>query len=220
MTAGMGDALDKVSSTLRHFAAKGRDPTDLSDTASGLSIAAPSAISRWHRLQSIHSNSSRSSFSSIRSLARGRPRLVNTPDAHSMYTGSDMNQYLSVNMTDPDAPTFLPSEARRLDTPALSTATSGRMRPGSYFGSKTQSAAETPMSEASSTALIPLQRRISQTDWYRVRLSAPDANENESCEEFVLSVPEHLPSSPMCPRHPKHKSKGKGVCVFHGRNVP
>jgi hypothetical protein len=34
---------------------------------------------------------------------------------------------------------------------------------------------------------------------------------------FVLDVPEHLPSSPLCPMHPKHKSEGKGICPLHGR---
>lgn len=32
-------------------------------------------------------------------------------------------------------------------------------------------------------------------------------------ELFEFNVPEHLPTSPMCPAHPKHKSKGKGMCV-------
>ena len=34
---------------------------------------------------------------------------------------------------------------------------------------------------------------------------------------FVLDIPELLPSSPLCPMHPKHKSAGKGICPFHGR---
>jgi parafibromin len=29
--------------------------------------------------------------------------------------------------------------------------------------------------------------------------------------------PEHLPSSPLCPKNPMHKSKGRGICVYHGR---
>lgn len=33
----------------------------------------------------------------------------------------------------------------------------------------------------------------------------------------MLDIPEHLPSSPLCPMHPKHKSGGKGICPFHGR---
>ncbi|KAM7189709.1 hypothetical protein V8F20_010049 [Naviculisporaceae sp. PSN 640] len=34
---------------------------------------------------------------------------------------------------------------------------------------------------------------------------------------FAFDIPEHLPSSPICPAHPKNKSGGKGVCVYHGR---
>lgn len=31
--------------------------------------------------------------------------------------------------------------------------------------------------------------------------------------QFRFEIPEHLPTSPMCPANPKHKSQGKGVCV-------
>lgn len=30
---------------------------------------------------------------------------------------------------------------------------------------------------------------------------------------FEFDLPEHLPSSPMCPANPKHKGRGKLVCV-------
>lgn len=30
---------------------------------------------------------------------------------------------------------------------------------------------------------------------------------------FEFDMPEHLPSSPMCPANPMHELKGKGVCV-------
>jgi hypothetical protein len=35
--------------------------------------------------------------------------------------------------------------------------------------------------------------------------------------KFEINLPEHFPSSPLCPRNPKHKSGGRGVCVYHGR---
>ena len=34
---------------------------------------------------------------------------------------------------------------------------------------------------------------------------------------FELKLPEHLPSSPLCPKNPKHSSGGTGICVYHGR---
>lgn len=30
---------------------------------------------------------------------------------------------------------------------------------------------------------------------------------------FEFKMPEHLPNSPMCPANPKHKGKGKLICV-------
>lgn len=35
--------------------------------------------------------------------------------------------------------------------------------------------------------------------------------------QFELNLPEHLPSSPLCPKNSKHKSGGTGICVYHGR---
>ncbi|KAI2628389.1 hypothetical protein GGS21DRAFT_545643 [Xylaria nigripes] len=34
---------------------------------------------------------------------------------------------------------------------------------------------------------------------------------------FQFDLPEHLPTSPMCPANKRHKSGGTGVCVYHGR---
>jgi hypothetical protein len=31
--------------------------------------------------------------------------------------------------------------------------------------------------------------------------------------DFALNVPEHLPTSPLCPANPRHPSGGNGVCV-------
>lgn len=43
--------------------------------------------------------------------------------------------------------------------------------------------------------------------------------EEEEKEVVVdVNVPEHLPSSPLCPRHWKHRSGGMAVCWMHGRN--
>jgi hypothetical protein len=34
---------------------------------------------------------------------------------------------------------------------------------------------------------------------------------------FTLSIPDHLPTSPLCPTNPKHPSSGQGICPLHGR---
>lgn len=44
-------------------------------------------------------------------------------------------------------------------------------------------------------------------------LTAGDRGAFPKAALFAFDIPEHLPSSPICPAHPKNKSKGKGVCV-------
>ncbi|KAM3419507.1 hypothetical protein BST61_g2850 [Cercospora zeina] len=48
--------------------------------------------------------------------------------------------------------------------------------------------------------------------------------DDEECDEAVLgfeqNVPDHLPKSPLCPLHVKHKSGGKAICPLHGRYKP
>jgi hypothetical protein len=41
--------------------------------------------------------------------------------------------------------------------------------------------------------------------------------ESSPYAQFELNVPEHLPSSSLCPKHSRHKSGGRGTCVYHGR---
>jgi hypothetical protein len=83
-------------------------------------------------------------------------------------------------------------------------------------------------------------RTVGGTDWYEAQLAKVDAvdearsasrstsaglgrseKDNEKGKEkkvVDLNVPEHLPSSPLCPRHAKHEGRGTGVCWMHGRN--
>ncbi|OJD29583.1 rna polymerase ii accessory cdc73 [Diplodia corticola] len=63
-----------------------------------------------------------------------------------------------------------------------------------------------------------------ERDWVAERLDHILADSPQSRVEanrrdlaFEWDVPEHLPGSPLCPLHPKHKSGGKGMCVYHGR---
>lgn len=51
--------------------------------------------------------------------------------------------------------------------------------------------------------------------WFRVSF-VPEIP--QSGKEFVSQIPDHLPTSPICPKHPKNKSQGRGRCPIHGRN--
>lgn len=48
-------------------------------------------------------------------------------------------------------------------------------------------------------------------------LAEDDDDDDEVVLGFENDVPDHLPSSPLCPLHPKHKSGGKAICLMHGR---
>ncbi|RYP37230.1 hypothetical protein DL767_003049 [Monosporascus sp. MG133] len=53
-------------------------------------------------------------------------------------------------------------------------------------------------------------------EWWEVPVPVP-SYEDMAPSAFQFDLPEHLPSSPMCPANKKHKSGGTGVCVYHGR---
>ena len=216
--------LDRVSSTL-HLLPDRRTPSPSSATSvSNLSIAAP----RWQRIVSRHGKIGLSTSSSIRDMLMGKPP-IHTPEPEAMYTAADSNQYMAVDLTGENGVAFLPSEARRIHTPPLPTdATSpgvGKAR-GFFFDynapSTLPSFPERP-ADANANAAVsgngsgggPPRR---DSDWYRVKMNAIEA-EAMTREELAVSVPEHFPNSPLCPRHPKHRSGGMGECPYHGRNA-
>ncbi|KAI3338644.1 hypothetical protein F4824DRAFT_72489 [Ustulina deusta] len=52
-------------------------------------------------------------------------------------------------------------------------------------------------------------------EWWEV--SVPTSYRAVDQRTFKFDLPEHLPTSPMCPANKRHKSGGTGVCVYHGR---
>ncbi|TKA70690.1 hypothetical protein B0A55_06998 [Friedmanniomyces simplex] len=42
-------------------------------------------------------------------------------------------------------------------------------------------------------------------------------DDDDTIMGFELNVPDHLPSSPLCPLNPNHKRVGKAICPIHGR---
>lgn len=53
-------------------------------------------------------------------------------------------------------------------------------------------------------------------EWWEVPCAVPRW-EDMGPKSFEFDMPEHLPTSPMCPANKKHKLGGAGVCVYHGR---
>ncbi|KAL8963380.1 MAG: hypothetical protein Q9193_000353 [Seirophora villosa] len=234
-------ALHLAGSALRELAEKQKltppsGSTTSTSNVSALSIAGRPKHSRgklrpgYRRRHTGHSSSS-----SVLREAMGKVP-VGTPDSDCMYMGSDAQQYFRVELTDAGAPTYLPSEARRIGTPPLPQA--GSKLRGFFFDYNAPQSPEEQATTAKNTAgpssrqagllsaasrpTTPrspgarLARGDTNVEWFRVKVAVDEVTEER--DKFELNVPEHLPSSPLCPRHPKHRSGGKGVCVYHGRN--
>lgn len=212
------DVLQRVSSILRDIPETTRTSPDLSRTASSQTINA--LHSRRTRRFPFSRRSPFSSSSSIRRLRMGiAPRT--TPDAQEMYTGSDGKQHPVVEMTSRDGPAYLPSEARRIDTPPLTNSSPG-LRQGFFFDEYTSSdSTSSPKAEERQPGNGDRDQepnKDTEADRYRARLAAEKAKDAQF--QFELNVPEHLPNSPLCPRHPKNlQTGGRGVCVYHGRGL-
>jgi len=209
-----GHLLQRASSVLKDLHEKQRSPT--SSASSTLSIAA--SYTRNAHLSPLYRG--RSNTSSMHNVHIGKPplRTPATPDSELMYLGSDSQQYFRVEISEPGAPTYLPSEARRIGTPPL-PGEGGRHR-GFFFDYNAPDDEGSTLNLERKEGYSPdsrLKRKeASDVDWYMAKLEADEAR--DVATNFELNVPDHLPSSPLCPKHPRHKSGGKGVCVYHGRN--
>ncbi|RYP66364.1 hypothetical protein DL771_007870 [Monosporascus sp. 5C6A] len=92
---------------------------------------------------------------------------------------------------------FPGGEARRVKTPPLREGAAGGPRSFFVFD-------------------ISAPNGSGNKEWWQVPVPVP-SYEDMAPSAFQFDLPEHLPSSPMCPANKKHKSGGTGVCVYHGR---
>lgn len=212
------DVLQRVSSILRDIAEATRKSPDLSRTASSQTVNG--LHNRRTRRFPFSHRSPFSSSSSIRRLRMGiSPR--NTPDVQEMYLGADGERHPVVEMTSRDGPAYLPSEARRIGTPPLTSSLG--LQHGFFLDEYTSSdSTSSPKAEDKQGVNGNRDQELNATaeaDWYQARVAAETAKDAQFRIDF--NVPEHLPNSPLCPIHPKNRhTGGKGVCVHHGRRLP
>lgn len=136
---------------------------------------------------------------------------------------------------------FLPSEARRVNTPPEVKPGKGNRLMGHVRDSWSPGASSKTSATDNAEPIIhvsfpmpdeyspltgnplgaPSPVRTRGADWYRERADQILGDEQpRDLEElramFDWDIPEHLPNSPLCPANPKHPSGGTGVCVYHG----
>lgn len=119
-------------------------------------------------------------------------------------------------------------EATRIQTPPLDEDTAdGRAR--GFFTSTSlptvdgsgHSASESSTRSKRRSPRSEMHRRCmsGQTRewWERVPKRPVRRNPVDRVRAFEFDIPEHLPSSPLCPANKRHNGGGSGVCVYHGR---
>ena len=150
---------------------------------------------------------------------------------------------LSPSKLPPSMRDFLPTEAMRVNTPppVKSKSGSGKRFTGYFHDFRySEDSPLNPSPEMEYRAPFPQQSmqpsdldedfepnlQDPERDWYRVRIDqimdddgTKDVTDLNQARSFEWDVPEHLPGSPLCPLSPKHRSGGKGICVYHGRKA-
>ncbi|KAF5533861.1 hypothetical protein FMEXI_11594 [Fusarium mexicanum] len=161
----------------------------------------------WARKESAGSFSSVTS--SVRDILKGE---TPPPSAASSYTSLHVN---CVNGQFPGG------EARRIKTPPLAEDTANG-RPRSFFTETVPPTEDDGMefsSRRNSLQIVRRQSIVADTyEWWEKMPKKPVRRSPfQERPPFEFQLPEHLPSSPMCPTNEKHVSGGTGVCVYHGR---
>ncbi|KAI1210946.1 uncharacterized protein F4807DRAFT_44209 [Annulohypoxylon truncatum] len=219
-------AMRRVTSLLRE---EGKDKKGRGDWSRKLFGKSP-----WHREASASSEASVTSSvsSSVRDVLRGR-----TPFTSPV---SEIDRFNSFSAQFPGG------EATRIKTPPIRESGHRAGRPRSFFFDISTPPARATSSGSSEEHIEPYntplptaiierdeqdkgeprnemekergreKRDLGDKEWWEVPVAVPRYGEMAP-SSFEFDMPEHLPSSPMCPANTRHKSGGTGVCVYHGR---
>lgn len=182
------------------------------------------------------------SYTSSQRIMRMGVQPTNTPEERATYKikrspSTETEEYLKVDISVRGGTSYLPSEARRIHTPPLpDTTQEGKLR-GFFFDYNAPRSQES-LGNVDCANGHKNKRCVHRGDWYDAKLAELDASDEimtesksseiekgkkgEKGEEFDYTIPEHSPSSPLCPRNPRYWRvvKGKGSqyrgCWMHG----
>ncbi|TAQ84088.1 hypothetical protein B7494_g7589 [Chlorociboria aeruginascens] len=222
---GATNYLDRAERMRNH----GHHPKTSNSSSLNSRVRPGFGLAPWHRKSS--SDSVISVSSSIHDLLMGRPPLSTPnpdPDPEMQYGGQKGKEYSKVEISDPHDPTFLPSEATRINTPPIFDSAEPR---GFFFDLSPPELVYTPSDIASprsktgtlSPAIIKPRAGEGSREWWErdvssLEQSLPSLKAAQiQHSRFEINIPEHFPDSPMCPVNPRYRGKGTGICPFHGR---
>ena len=146
---------------------------------------------------------------------------LDIPSSRQWYTLTNNRKHRYVDPINLNAPVFLPSKAIRISIPHRSFASptdKGRSQSNFFDFSAPSSTKISQLNSKRIKASTKVRSSTPSSDsvWFRVRVE--DSEDPSSRDEFDQNIPDHLPSSPLCPRHYKHPSGGTGDCMMHRRN--
>ncbi|CAG8977642.1 hypothetical protein HYALB_00006592 [Hymenoscyphus albidus] len=180
-------------------------------------------LAPWHRRQSNESNESMWSVSSsVHKILMGKSPAASPASASDRSTTKSLLKSTRIKtppMTPGTPPTIPPPRGFFYDNNTLSPDFSPRLSP-SIDGPEQQVPTNTSGSPISTPGSRLPFTGIKRSNGLRHKRKVEGPGYGElATGKFELEIPEHLPSGPLCPKNPKHKSGGTGICVYHGRAI-
>ena len=128
----------------------------------------------------------------------------------------DKPRGLRIDLASPNF-SFPAAEAQKIATPPIAaqpTLASPHPTASPYRSRSTVSTPDSPVSNLDAALTDTGAKANHSQDVFRAHV---EIGQDEEANKYA-NIPEHLPTSPLCPRHPKHRSGGTGICPYHGRN--
>lgn len=84
------------------------------------------------------------------------------------------------------------------------------------------SASSSASSAGAAPRVFPYRKGVGteRREWWDAPQALVRRDPVKGASFFEFDMPDHLPSSPMCPASPMHRLKGKGVCVVSSTWAP
>ncbi|CAG8957553.1 hypothetical protein HYFRA_00010419 [Hymenoscyphus fraxineus] len=196
--------------------------------------------SMWSVSSSVHKILMGKSPAASPASASDRSTTKSLLNDQGKHVGPKLLTGFLVDPLNPKKDTFLPSEATRIKTPPMTPGTPPTIPPprGFFYDNNTLSPNFSPRLSPSidgpeqqvttNTSGSPISTPGSRLPFtgikrsnglrHKRKVEGPGYGEFAT-GKFEIEIPEHLPNSPLCPKNPRHKSGGTGICVYHGRAI-